>query len=60
VVTVPRRVLWAVETLAVEPDDQLLEIGCCGGVAVSLICERLRKGTITAIDRSSTMVERAM
>jgi ubiquinone/menaquinone biosynthesis C-methylase UbiE len=56
---VPPRLLWAVERLSVEPDDHLLEIGCGSGVAVSLICDRLGKGTITAIDRSAVMVERA-
>jgi trans-aconitate methyltransferase len=57
---VPPRVLWAVERLSVEPDDHLLEIGCGSGVAVSLICDRLGDGTITAIDRSPVMVERAV
>src|SRR5918995_3465212 len=56
---VPPRLLWAVERLSVEPDDHLLEIGCGGGLAVSLICQRLGDGTITAIDRSPVMVERA-
>jgi SAM-dependent methyltransferase len=57
---VPPRLLWAVERLSVEPDDHLLEIGCGSGVAVSLICDRLGNGTITAIDRSPVMVERAV
>jgi ubiquinone/menaquinone biosynthesis C-methylase UbiE len=56
---VPARILWAVDRLAVYPDDELLEIGCGGGVAVSLVCDRLTSGSITAIDRSKTMVERA-
>jgi trans-aconitate methyltransferase len=53
------RLVWAVETLAVEPADHVLEIGCGHGVAVSLICERLTGGKITAIDRSQTMVDMA-
>jgi SAM-dependent methyltransferase len=57
---VPPRLLWAVERLSVEPDDHLLEIGCGSGVAVSLICDRLGDGTITAIDRSPVMVEKAV
>lgn len=53
------RIAWAVETLAVEPDDHLLEIGCGHGVAVSLVCEKLVSGKITAIDRSKTMIQMA-
>jgi cyclopropane fatty-acyl-phospholipid synthase-like methyltransferase len=45
--------------LAVEPDEHLLEIGCGPGVAVDLVCRKLVDGTITAIDRSATMVARA-
>lgn len=45
--------------LAVEPTDQLLEIGCGPGVAVSLVCEKLYDGNITAIDRSAKMIETA-
>ena len=56
---VPERVRWAVETLGVRPDDQVLELGCGPGVAAELVCERLDGGCITAIDRSATAIERA-
>ncbi len=53
------RLVWAVDVLAVEPTDRLLEIGCGPGGAVSLICEKLDGGTIIAIDRSEKMIETA-
>ena len=57
---IPERLTWAVEMLAVEPADQVLEIGCGPGVAVSLICKRIGGGRVTAIDRSAVMVRRAL
>src|SRR3982750_1859500 len=53
------RFVWAVDTLEVRPADGLLEVGCGHGVAISLVCERLTMGTITAIDRSPKMIEMA-
>lgn len=53
---IAERLTWAVDTLNVQPADRLLEIGCGHGVAVSLVCDKLTSGTITALDRSETMI----
>jgi cyclopropane fatty-acyl-phospholipid synthase-like methyltransferase len=59
VAAVPERIRWAVETLAVQPGDRVLEIGCGSGVAASLVCEHLVDGRLLAIDRSAIQIERA-
>jgi trans-aconitate methyltransferase len=56
---VPERLTWAVELLDIDPEDQVLEIGCGPGVAVALVCERLAGGRITALDRSAVAISRA-
>lgn len=54
---VSERFVWAIETLELDPNDKVLEVGCGHGVAVSLVCERLGpRGRITAIDRSEKMI----
>jgi SAM-dependent methyltransferase len=57
--SIPDRIVWAVETLDIAPSDHVLEIGCGHGVAVPLVCEKLARGTLTAIDRSPKMIAAA-
>jgi SAM-dependent methyltransferase len=56
---IPQRIERAVAMLDVQPRSRLLEIGCGVGLAISCLCERERSATIVAIDRSSTMIDRA-
>lgn len=44
----------------IHPNEKILEIGCGTGVAVERIASILTKGTITAIDRSDTMIKKAV
>jgi SAM-dependent methyltransferase len=53
------RIETAIERLRVRPHDIVLEIGCGHGVAVDLICQRLKSGKVVAIDRSSKMIAAA-
>lgn len=53
---IPPRLAWAFERLAVDPAEHLLEVGCGHGVLAGLIAGRLTTGTLTAIDRSDTMI----
>ncbi|MEV6711337.1 class I SAM-dependent methyltransferase [Lentzea sp. NPDC051208] len=45
--------------LAIRPGDRVLEIGCGQGVAATMVCRLLTTGTLTAIDRSTKMIEAA-
>ena len=56
--TIPPRIRWAVDILDPQPGDQILEIGCGPGYAAEVVCERLDKGRLLAIDRSESGVDR--
>ncbi|MCG8923332.1 class I SAM-dependent methyltransferase [Lentzea sp. CC55] len=53
------RLREVVGQLAIRPDDRVLEIGCGQGVAAAMVCRLLSTGTLTAVDRSTKMVEAA-
>lgn len=53
---IPPRIAWAFDRLAADPIEHLLEVGCGHGVLASKIAGRLTTGTLTAIDRSGTMI----
>ena len=55
----PERLLAAVDSLDVQPGDQILEIGCGRGVAVALICRQLVGGRLLALDRSAKAIAAA-
>jgi trans-aconitate methyltransferase len=56
--SVPARIRWAVDLMDPGPDDAILEIGCGPGAAAGLICDRLERGKLFAIDRSESGVDR--
>ena len=53
------RVEWAIETLNVQPDDRILEIGSGPGVSIQLMAEKLTTGCIQGFDISAEMLAQA-
>jgi ubiquinone/menaquinone biosynthesis C-methylase UbiE len=50
---------FAVETLGVQPDDQVLEIGFGHGRTIRMIAEKAKVGFVAGIDLSDVMVRQA-
>jgi len=53
------RHLWAVDVLAVDAGDRVLEFGRGAGITAGLICDKLDRGRLVAIDRSAAMIRLA-
>jgi len=54
------RFIWALEIMQIKGGDNVLEIGCGVGMSVELIAAKLKDGRIVAIDRSQSMIDKAM
>jgi SAM-dependent methyltransferase len=53
------RFQWAVELLDVKPTQNILEVGCGGGLLAEEIASKLTGGKFIAIDKSLPMLEKA-
>jgi ubiquinone/menaquinone biosynthesis C-methylase UbiE len=51
--------VWAVELLAPQPDDRIVEVGFGPGVAIELLAERTPQGRVAGLDASAEMVAQA-
>jgi SAM-dependent methyltransferase len=54
-----RRNRWAVDLLAVEPTDRVLELGCGPGVAIAALASRATRGLVVGVDHSEVMIRQA-
>ena len=54
------RFKWAADVMDINSKDHILEVGCGVGFAVEAILPLLDTGTITAIDKSPTAINRAI
>jgi SAM-dependent methyltransferase len=48
---------WGLDHIAIEPDSAVLDVGCGGGKAVSLLAARASNGKVYGIDHSLDMVK---
>ena len=54
------RFKWAREIIRANPRDHILEIGCGAGLLVEELVQDLKTGKVTAIDRSASMIDKAI
>ena len=50
---------WALSSLQIKEDSQILDIGCGGGGNIARLLKRCPNGTVTGIDYSSVSVEKS-
>lgn len=53
-------ITWAMDIMDIQPAQHILEIGCGVGWAVERMVPLLKSGSITAIDRSPAMINKAI
>jgi SAM-dependent methyltransferase len=51
--------VWGIEYLSIKPDSKVLDVGCGGGGAVSLLATKVTKGKVYGLDHSQDMVKLA-
>ena len=49
---------WALQSLKIKEDDQIIDIGCGGGANISRLLKRCPNGKVTGIDYSSVSVKK--
>ncbi|KGK98773.1 SAM-dependent methlyltransferase [Methanococcoides methylutens] len=50
---------WGIGHISIEPDSWILDVGCGGGRAVSILADLFEAGKVYGVDHSSEMVELA-
>lgn len=57
---ISKRLEWAVDLLEIKEDDTILEIGCGSGSAVDLMAQQIKDGLVVGVDRSESMISKAI
>jgi len=51
--------VWTLGLMDVHPADQVLDVGCGGGMAIKLLVARAKHGFVAGVDYSAAMVQQA-